>query len=138
MKARTKLLGADGQVHHGDETLLDQWQAEHSGRLWLDIEGHLSTAMRENQGAGLSRPRHHRDRTRATATESTEFAENTFILFRGIIQLDDQLVLTPSRSACSLARITWLRSIAVNPSALTGCGGNNQWRPTGRAITPGS
>lgn len=98
MKARTKLLGADGQVHHGDETLLDQWQAEHSGRLWLDIEGHLSTAMREKIRAlgchDLAITEIERERQ---PPKVQEFAENTFILFRGIIQLDDQLVLTPQQ-----------------------------------------
>jgi magnesium transporter len=82
----------------GAEDLLEQWQPEGAGTLWIDIEGHLSASMRQALiGLGchelaitdIERDRH--------PPKVHEFDNNTFVLFRGIIQLDEQLVLTPQQ-----------------------------------------
>ncbi len=98
MKLRTKLLGADGQQCEGGQELLGQWQTGQADTLWLDIEGDLSGDIR----AELSRIGLHElaiadiERQRQPP-KLEEFSNNTFILFRGIIQLDEDLVLTPQQ-----------------------------------------
>jgi len=98
MTIRTKLMGSDGQVREGDEALLELWHAGGENRLWLDIEGEISPAMH----AQLLRLGCHEvaitDIERARQPPKLhQFEHNTFILFRGIIQLDEHLVLTPQQ-----------------------------------------
>lgn len=98
MTIRTKLMGSDGQVREGDEALLELWHAGGDNRLWLDIEGEISPAMH----AELLRLGCHEvaitdiERTRQPP-KLHQFEHNTFILFRGIVQLDEYLVLTPQQ-----------------------------------------
>jgi magnesium transporter len=91
-------MGSDGQVREGDEALLEQWHAGTDNRLWLDIEGEISPAMH----AELLRLGCHEvaitDIQRARQPPKLhQFGKNTFILFRGIIQLDEDLVLQPQQ-----------------------------------------
>ena len=95
---RTRLVGQDGQVSEGDETLLQQWQADQSSQLWLDIQGEISASMH----ASLLQLGCHEVAITDIQRERQppklhEFDANTFILFRGIIQLDEQLVLQPQQ-----------------------------------------
>ena len=68
MKIRAQVLGNDGSVITGEEELLRQWQDKPEGR---------------------QQARH--------PPKIHAFDKNTFILFRGIIKLDEQLVLTPQQ-----------------------------------------
>ncbi|MDH4039379.1 MAG: magnesium transporter CorA family protein [Gammaproteobacteria bacterium] len=98
MKVRTKLLGTNGQVREGAEELLAQWQTGQADTLWLDIEGELSAAIRaELQTLGLHQLAIADVERKRLPPKLEEFNNNTFILFRGIIQLDEDLVLTPQQ-----------------------------------------
>ena len=96
MAIRTKLISSDGQVREGDETLLGLWHAGGDSRLWLDIEGELSPAMHTEllklgcHEVAITDIERTRQPPKVHQCEHT-----TFILFRGIIQLDEYLVLQP-------------------------------------------
>jgi len=98
MKIRTQVLGNDGDIKTGEETLLRQWQDNPEGRLWLDIEGELSEDLKTCLLAlgcheiAISDIEQVRQPPKIHA-----FENNTFILFRGIITLDEHLVLTPQQ-----------------------------------------
>ena len=98
MTIRVKLMGSDGQIREGDEALLEPWHSGNYSRLWLDIEGEISPAMHSE----LLRLGCHKvaitdiERTRQPP-KVHQFEQNTFILFRGIIQLDEYLVLQPQQ-----------------------------------------
>jgi len=96
MIIRTKLLSADGRVREGAEEILGQWQAGQADTLWLDIEGELSGAMRAQlSGLGLHALAISDVERKRQPPKLEEFDSNTFILFRGIAQLDEDLILTP-------------------------------------------
>ena len=98
MTIRIKLMGSDGQIREGDEALLELWHSGNYGRLWLDIEGEISPAM---HGELLRLGCHEVAITDIERTRQPpkvhQFEQNTFILFRGIIQLDEHLVLQPQQ-----------------------------------------
>jgi magnesium transporter len=98
MIIRTKLLGADGQLREGGQELLAHWQTGQADTFWLDIEGELSGAIRtELIGLGLHQLAITDVERKRLPPKLEEFNNNTFILFRGIIQLDEDLVLTPQQ-----------------------------------------
>ncbi len=93
---KTKLLSAQGHYQHGDVGLVEQWR-EHSGSvLWLDIEGDLTEEVQDLLAslkcdrlaiADCSRVRH--------PPKVEEFDHDTFILFRGMSAMDEELNLQP-------------------------------------------
>ncbi|MCR9184987.1 MAG: magnesium transporter CorA family protein [Halieaceae bacterium] len=93
---RAKLLSSQGQYQTGDEALIALWREQESSTLWLDLEGEL-TADRQELLAALNcdrlavadcvRTRH--------PPKVEEFDHDTFILFRGMTSLDDDLELQP-------------------------------------------
>ena len=96
MIIRTKLLCADGRVSEGAEEILQQWPTGQADVLWLDIEGELSAAMRTQlSGLGLHPLALNDVERKRQPPKVEEFSGNTFILFRGIAQLDEDLILTP-------------------------------------------
>ena len=98
MIVRTKLLGDDGKVREGGEELFSQWQISQEGMLWLDIEGHLTVGMQARLTELGCHPLAITEMERERQPPKVhEFSENTFILFRGIIQLGDDLVLQPQQ-----------------------------------------
>ena len=98
MKIRTKVIGNNGNIEDGDEALLQQWQNNPEGRLWLDIEGTLSSDMKTTLLALGCHEIAINDIQQARQPPKVHaFANNTFILFRGIITLDESLVLTPQQ-----------------------------------------
>lgn len=91
---RTKLL-KDRQIISGDIALLQQWQQQNQGVLWLDIVGEdakkeaaLLSSMGCHQLAiqDAQRPRH--------PPKVEDFESNTFIIYRGFEKFDDELVIT--------------------------------------------
>ncbi|MFO7550655.1 MAG: magnesium transporter CorA family protein [Haliea sp.] len=93
---RTKLLSAQGQYRHGDAGLIDQWREQGDSILWLDIEGELTTTVQDLllslkcdrlAIADCSRLRH--------PPKVEEFDHDTFILFRGMSGMDEELNLQP-------------------------------------------
>lgn len=98
MITRTKLLGSDGQVRDGDVTQLAQWRDNPRGSLWLDIEGELDADMRrELIGLGCHEVAIGDIQQARQPPKLHEFEKNSFILFRGIIELDEFLVLKPQQ-----------------------------------------
>ncbi len=96
MTIRTKILGASGGVREGAEDVLQQWPTGQADILWLDIEGEISAAMRTQlSGLGLHRLAINDVERKRQPPKVEEFSDNTFILFRGIAQLDEDLILTP-------------------------------------------
>jgi magnesium transporter len=98
MKVRATILDDSTEPRAGDQNLLAQWHASRQGLLWLDIEGELDSAMHEE----LVRLGCHEvaitDIQRVRQPPKLhQFEDNTFILFRGIIELDEHLVLTPQQ-----------------------------------------
>ena len=91
---RAILLSGDGVFTAGGQELVERWRGDSGGRLWLDIEGEpgererellLSLGCDELAIGDTFRTRH--------PPKIEHFAEHTFILFRGIAQLDEQLEL---------------------------------------------
>ncbi|QIB64448.1 magnesium transporter CorA family protein [Kineobactrum salinum] len=91
---RARLLTANGECQQGDEALLAPWREQQDSHLWLDIESELTEELQtlllslhcdKLALSDCSRPRH--------PPKVEEFEHNTFILFRGIASIDEQLSL---------------------------------------------
>lgn len=98
MTVRTRVVTGDGETIEGGADLLRKWQPHHGGQLWVDIEGEISAEMHEQ----LLRLGCHEVAVTDISRERQPpklhaFEGNTFILFRGIIQLGDDLVLQPQQ-----------------------------------------
>ena len=97
---RTMLLSGDGDYASGGRQLVETWRTLADGRLWLDIEGEIADEERQlllelgcDQLAidDASRKRH--------PPKVEPFLTSTFILFRGIDSIDDNLELQPQQLA---------------------------------------
>jgi magnesium transporter len=93
---KTQLLSAQGEYQQGDTALIDQWREQRESILWLDIEGELTADIQalllslkcdKLAISDSSRIRH--------PPKVEEFDHNTFILFRGMSGMDDELNLQP-------------------------------------------
>ena len=91
---RTILLLADGQCIEGDLELVQQWRETPDSKLWLDIEDEITPQIRALLETfdcsslaivDCERTRH--------PPKVEHFATNSFILYRGITRLDDNLEL---------------------------------------------
>lgn len=96
---KAKLLDSENIIEGGGE-LIERWRQTPGSKLWLDIEGELGEevhAVLSGMGcdelaiADASRTRH--------PPKIEEFADSTFILFRGISSLDENLHLEPQQLA---------------------------------------
>ncbi len=94
-----KLLVAEEVIDGGSE-LIERWRSLPGSRLWLDIDGQFSTEIHDLlRGLGCdelaildaSRERH--------PPKVEAFENSTFVLFRGISSLGDDLQLTPQQLA---------------------------------------
>ncbi|MDP4918072.1 MAG: magnesium transporter CorA family protein [Haliea sp.] len=93
---KAKLLSSQGQYQTGDESLIAKWREDERSILWLDVEGEL-TLERQELLVGLQCDRlavNDCARTRHPP-KVEEFDHDTFILFRGMTSLDDNLELQP-------------------------------------------
>lgn len=95
---RARLLSGEGPLVEGGEELIERWRESTDGYLWLDIQDDVTTetrALLRSFGcddlaiADCSRTRH--------PPKVENFRANTFILFRGISELDDALNLVPQQ-----------------------------------------
>ena len=90
---------ANGQAIEGGEETISQWQTIPESRLWLDIEGEVTgeiAALLEDLGCD---PLSITDSSRVRHPPKIEhFQHNTFLLFRGISQLDRDLELVPQQT----------------------------------------
>jgi len=98
MGIRTKILDSTGRAREGDASLLAQWQAERRGLLWLEIEGDISSGLRQQLlELGCHEIAINDIQQVRQPPKLHVFENNSFILFRGIISLDEHLVLAPQQ-----------------------------------------
>jgi magnesium transporter len=98
MHIRTKLISTADSCVDGDMTLVEQWRGEADSILWLDIEGEISDTMREELLELGCHPLAIKDIQQARRPPKIRvFEQQTFILFRGIVQLDEFLNLDPQQ-----------------------------------------
>ena len=95
---RTQLTLTDQVVTTGDQSLVDHWMKEGTGHLWLAIEGELqeesvklllSLGCHELAITDVQRKRH--------PPKIETFRNNTFILFRGLTHISDDMSLEPQQ-----------------------------------------
>ena len=95
---RALLLSGEGQLIEGGDELVQRWRESREGFLWLDIRSEVTAdtrALLRSFGcddlaiADCSRTRH--------PPKVENFRANTFILFRGISELDEALNLVPQQ-----------------------------------------
>ncbi len=93
-------VSLNGVVRLGGEELIEEWRRQPGARLWLDVEGQLGEPERSLlEGLGCD-PLAVIDATRYRHPPKIEqFATNTFILFRGITELAEDLTLVPQQLA---------------------------------------
>lgn len=107
MTVRVKVLDSDGNITEGDERLLPHWQSNPQQRLWLDIEGDISIEMHALLLAlGCHEIAIGDIQQTRQPPKIHSFEQNTFILFRGIITLDENLVLVPQQIGFFVAEKT--------------------------------
>ncbi len=88
----------DGSYSEGGEDLVTRWRNEPGSYLWLDVEGALTPDVTELLASLGCDPLAITDSARLRHPPKIEyFAENTFILFRGIARLDLDLELEPQQ-----------------------------------------
>lgn len=95
---RCIIRDATGNCESGEEALLQSWNGAKDSRLWVDIAGEFNDETRtlltsigcdELSINDCFRKRH--------PPKIEEFDDNTFILFRGISNLDESLELVPQQ-----------------------------------------
>ncbi len=95
---RAKLFSEGSEIAGDGEALVDQWRASPGGRLWLDIEGAVTDDVRSLLAGFGCDQLAVTDASRARHPPKIEvFDDNTFLLFRGIASIDDQLNLEPQQ-----------------------------------------
>ncbi len=93
-----KLLSPGGQQQLGGRELVKQWRTDTDTKLWLDIEGEVTAEIRELLTDLGCDELAITDSARSRHPPKIEaFANNTFILFRGISSIDDTLTLVPQQ-----------------------------------------
>lgn len=95
---RALLLSGEAPPVEGGEQLLDQWRASEEGFLWLDIQDEMTDGTRDLLRSFGCEDLAIKDCSRTRHPPKVEnFRANTFILFRGIAELDDALNLVPQQ-----------------------------------------
>jgi magnesium transporter len=95
---RAKILSAEGRQVTGDARLIEQWRAAEGAFLWLDVESDITPAVRELLSQLGCDELAINDCSRRRHPPKLEcFADNTFVLFRGIASIDDSLTLVPQQ-----------------------------------------
>jgi len=94
---RCLLRESGGRCQSGGEELLQNWDATGDQRLWLDIEGHPEGARQLLDSMGCDELSI-RDSFRARHPPKVEpFGDNTFILFRGIVRMEESMEMEPQQ-----------------------------------------
>ena len=97
---KTMLLSGDGEYSEGGLELLETWRAAAEGCLWLDIEGEIADRERQLLLDLGCDPLAIDDASRKRHPPKVEpFLAATFILFRGISSISDNLELQPQQIA---------------------------------------
>lgn len=119
---RAMLLSGDGNYVTGGRELLPQWREDSDSRIWLDIEGEPCDELRDLLLSMGCDELAIKDSFRSRHPPKIEhFEENTFVLFRGIAQLDDSLELQPQQLGLWIGSrhlITFHRGASISVSYL--------------------
>lgn len=95
---RARLLSADGQQESGELELVERWRNSEGAFLWLDMEGDISPERRQLLlSMGCSELAINDSNRLRHPPKIESFADNTFVLFRGIARIDDNLNLVPQQ-----------------------------------------
>lgn len=95
---RALLLSADGKYSQGSNDLVQQWQQQPDSCIWLDIQDEVTPSVRALLQSFACEDLAIKDAARTRHPPKVEnFDANSFILFRGISQLDDALTLVPQQ-----------------------------------------
>lgn len=95
---RAKLFNEGLETSGEAGTLIDQWRASPGGSLWLDVESVVTDEVRSLLASFGCDDLAITDASRARHPPKIElFDDNTFILFRGIASVDDQLNVEPQQ-----------------------------------------
>lgn len=95
---RAKLLSGDGEYRHGDESLLLPWREQPDSCIWLDIEGEMTEELKSFLLSLDCDPLALSDYARLRHPPKVEeFNHHTFILFRGMASINDDLTLQPQQ-----------------------------------------
>ncbi|GAB3271537.1 magnesium transporter CorA family protein [Parahaliea aestuarii] len=95
---RAKLLSAQGEQRSGALELVEEWRASDGAFMWLDIEGEVTSDIRALLVSLGCSELAITDSVRLRHPPKIEaFSDNTFVLFRGIARIDDDLNLTPQQ-----------------------------------------
>jgi magnesium transporter len=90
-----KLLKANGEQSQGGAELIDQWRSDSSAIIWIDLEQNPDSAeislLQEFHCHKLAILDAHRERH---PPKIEQFSDQTFILFRGITEMSDNLEVT--------------------------------------------
>lgn len=98
MQTRTKLISADNNSSDGGLELIAQWRQQGDSTLWLDIEGELSDDMRKELMTLGCHALAIKDIEQARRPPKTRVLnDQAFVLFRGIISMDEFLTLDPQQ-----------------------------------------
>jgi magnesium transporter len=98
MPIRTKLTSADNDSSDGGPEQIAAWRQQGDSFLWIDIEGELSNDMREELISLGCHSLAIKDIQQARRPPKTRiFQDQTFVLFRGIISMDEFLTLDPQQ-----------------------------------------
>ncbi len=97
---RSLLLSTDGHYSEGNEQLLQQWREQPDSILWLDIQDEVTPDIRTLLLSFDCNELAIKDAARVRHPPKVEnFTSNSFILFRGISELDDALTHVPQQLA---------------------------------------
>jgi magnesium transporter len=97
---RSLLLSADGHYSEGNEQLVQQWRDQPESILWLDIQDEVTPDIRSLLLSFDCNELAIKDAARVRHPPKVEnFKTNSFILFRGISELDDALTHVPQQLA---------------------------------------
>lgn len=100
MKIRA-IRNLNGNLELGDEALFKQWMTTNEGLIWLDIEGDDPQQVRDLLSAIGAHDLSIADALRLRHPPKIEsFEDYTFILYRGILSINDELEYKPCQLAC--------------------------------------
>ena len=95
---RTLWMNTAGEVTLGDETQIDRWRQEDTGRLWIDVQGEPSDNQVRLLESFQCHPLAIADSQRERhPPKIEEFESHTLILYRGISSFDADLNYEPQQ-----------------------------------------
>lgn len=95
---RSMLTTLDGQLHKGDESLIDLWEATPGSHIWIDMQGEAQEIERQILEGFCCHPLAIQDAHKERhPPKIEEFENHTLIIYRGISSFDAQLNFVPQQ-----------------------------------------